>query len=277
MINVDKCPHCSEATRVEIMKQDFNDVYIELINSDLNNEVRYWYECVNCNFIYRSPKLNGKEQEVLYEKYRDVSFRKETPEGYFDRITQYSDSKSENYQKVTWILKNIKHSHVVPHKIDKILDVGCGGGVLLHKIKTMLPQVVTYGVEPNDLYSELARKKSGANRIETAYFSSNLFDEKFDMIVSSDVLEHVDNPDVFLEDIFSSLKPHAGVLFLEVPSPTNFKHLDCKHDMFNIAHHVFFTKSVLEGWLYNCGFSEVLIEDIENNSVWKLRVLAYKV
>ena len=79
-------------------------------------------------------------------------------------------------------------------------------------------------------------------------------------------------------DIFASLKSNVGVLFLEVPSPTNFKNLCDEHDMFNIAHHVFFTKSILEEYLYNCGFGDIYIDDIENrNNVWKLRALAYKI
>lgn len=274
MIKVDKCPFCNQKNRTEVQKQEFNDVYIDLINPELNKEVRYWYECDNCNFLYRSPKLDEKEQEILYEKYRDVSFRNETADEYFTRITSYDNENSENYQKISWFLEKI-NNNILEQK-NKVLDVGCGGGVLLHKIKDMLPKSLTYGVEPNILYSNLARDRSNAVEIKTSYFYKNLFEEKFDIIVSSDVLEHVDKPTVFLKDIYYSLRKN-GILFLEIPSPTNFNELKSEHDMFNIAHHVFYTENIIKEYLINTGFEHIMIKDIKNNSnVWKLRIIAYK-
>ena len=75
MIEVKKCPYCNSIERVEVQVQKFDDIYIDLINPKLNKETRFWYECSNCKFLYRSPKLDEKEQEILYEKYRDISFR----------------------------------------------------------------------------------------------------------------------------------------------------------------------------------------------------------
>ncbi len=274
MIEVKQCPYCASLDRAEVQVQKFDDIYIDLIDSKLNKQVRYWYECNRCRFLYRSPKLDEKEQEILYEKYRDISFRSETPDEYFRRITTYKNSESENYQKVSWFLEHMGTD--INQKSFKVLDVGCGGGVLLHKIKEILPNALTYGVEPNELYSALAREKSGAIEIKTSYFYSDLFNEKFDLAVSSDVLEHVDNPTGFLKDIYLSLVDD-GMLFLEIPSPTNFKFLEAKHDMFNIAHHVFYTKEIIEKYLIRAGFQDIKISDIKNNSnVWKLRIIAYK-
>jgi len=274
MVVVNKCPFCQNKNRKELQIQNFEDIYNNLINPELNKTTRYWYECSSCNFIYRSPKLTEDEQEILYEKYRDVSFRSEKPNDYFDRITKYSNKESENYQKVSWLMKKI-NSYILDKK-NKVLDVGCGGGVLLHKIKEMLPKSVTYGVEPNKLYADLAKKRSGAEEIKTDYFHAELFEHKFDMVVSSDVMEHVDFPDLFLNGIFSSME-EGGVFFLEIPSPTNFGKLESSHDIFNMAHHVFYTKDTLNQYLINAGFVDVDIEDIKYQSnTWKLRAVAYK-
>ena len=158
----------------------------------------------------------------------------------------------------------------------KILDVGCGGGVLLHKIKEMLSSVETYGVEPNEAYSNLARNRSGAKKIITSYFNKNSFEEKFDLIVSSDVLEHVDNPQILLDDMYASLKKE-GCIFLEIPSPTNFGNLPGEHDIFNMAHHVFYTENILKSYLEIAGFRNIIVEDIKYpTGVWKLRSIAYR-
>jgi len=274
MLHVEECPYCSESDRIEIQKQEFDDIYIDLINHELNQEARYWYECNKCKFIYRSPKLDENEQIILYEKYRDVSFRNETADEYFFRITNYDNIKSENFQKVTWLMENSNIDLL--KQTNSILDVGCGGGVLLHKIKYMFPQTLTYGVEPNELYSDLARRKSGAEEIKTSYFDKDLFNKKFDLIVSSDVLEHVDEPMDFLENIYLSLKKE-GILFLEIPSPTNFSMLKNEHDMFNIAHHVFYTPHIIKSYLLKINFLNIVIKDICNSTgVWKLRITANK-
>ena len=271
MINVDNCPNCNSNLRKEVMVQKNNDVYINLINPSLNKEVRYWYQCLDCNFLYRSPKLDSDEQNLLYEKYRDESFREESPDEYFERITQYSDEESENYNKISWFMNFID-----AEKINKILDVGCGGGVLLHKIKIMIPDVLTYGIEPNELYSSLARERSHAEQIITSYFKEGLYHSEFDMIVSSDVLEHVDVPEYFLSNIYDALKS-SGILFLEIPSASIFGTQQSDHDMFSIGHHVFYTKEILKELLGNVGFVNVMVEDIENiNKIWKLRALAWK-
>jgi len=159
----------------------------------------------------------------------------------------------------------------------KVLDVGCGWGVLLHKVKEMFPKSVTYGVEPNELYSDLARRKSNAREIKTGYFSSELFKFRFDVVLLCDVLEHVDSPDFLLNNIYSALS-QRGVLFLEVPSPTNFNLFEPSHDIFNMAHHVFYTKDTLRSILEDIGFIDINVVDIEyNNNAWKLRVTAKKI
>ncbi|MDC3262026.1 class I SAM-dependent methyltransferase [Candidatus Pseudothioglobus singularis] len=274
MMDEINCPNCAQVERVRIMSQNFPDIYLNIVDSELNKITRYWYECSYCSFLYRSPKLTKKEQELLYEKYRDETFRSETSDEYFDRISQYSNSKSENFQKVSWFIKNAQKS--ILNNSKTVLDVGCGGGVLLHKIKELLPSLSTYGVEPNKSYSDLARRRSGAEEILTSYFDSDTIDKKFDIIMSCDVLEHVDSPEIFLNDVYTSLNS-TGIFFLEVPSPTNFNELRPDHDMFNIAHHVFYTSVVLKEYLVDAGFVNIMIEDIRlDNNVWKLRSISYR-
>ena len=89
-------------------------------------------------------------------------------------------------------------------------------------------------------------------------------------------MEHVESPDLFLKDIYSSLN-NGGVLFLEVPSPTNFNFLEPSHDIFNMAHHVFYTNDTLHSYLEDIGFIDINLVDIEyKNNAWKLRVTAKK-
>ena len=136
-----------------------------------------------------------------------------------------------------------------------------------------MPSAITFGVEPNLLYSSLARSRSGALNIVTGYFSPNLFEDRFDLIVSSDVLEHVDDPFIFLSEIKSILND-AGWLFIEVPSQKNFGDLPSEHDMFNVAHHVFYSNEILYELFRKLKFTNIIVDSVRYDSgVWKTRVL----
>src|SRR3989344_9322826 len=86
----------------------------------------------------------------------------------------------------------------------KLLDVGCGDGVALYLIREALPDVdlELHGIEPVEKALHVARA-----RILTATLvageASNLPypDESFDIVITSDVIEHVDHPLVMLEEI----------------------------------------------------------------------------
>ena len=78
----------------------------------------------------------------------------------------------------------------------KILDVGCGLGFLLGAIdgkhqKSGL-EVSTYAAQYAEKYATIYNKK-----IEDAGFENN----SFDVIVCHHVIEHVDNPEAFLQTI----------------------------------------------------------------------------
>lgn len=99
------------------------------------------------------------------------------------------------------------HRHIValaPKVHGKILDVGCGT-----KPYQMYFDVKEY------IGLEIEGKKKNADR----YYDGKIIpfaNESFDSVITSQVLEHVFNPDGFLLEINRVLKP-GGVLLLTVP------------------------------------------------------------
>jgi len=88
--------------------------------------------------------------------------------------------------------------------IGRILDVGCGSKPYL----SLFPYHEYIGME-------LEGGNSGAD----CYYTGNKFpfkDEEFDSVITSQVLEHVPAPDVFLSEIHRILKG-GGILLLTVP------------------------------------------------------------
>ena len=110
--------------------------------------------CNECGFVYRSPALTNLELDVLYERYDQDVFSNTTPDDYFDKIISLSNDESENWQKIAWLKEVIRKKGT--GNIREALDIGCGGGTLLHTAREQLFLEKVAGVELNAVYADLA-------------------------------------------------------------------------------------------------------------------------
>jgi 2-polyprenyl-3-methyl-5-hydroxy-6-metoxy-1,4-benzoquinol methylase len=98
----------------------------------------------------------------------------------------------------------------------QILDVGCGDGVISeplikrgHFVAAVdLPKVVTAGAK-----CKVSQVMAGD--AETLAFA----DGTFDLVIASEVLEHLWSPESFINEAYRTLKPH-GKLIIETPEGT---------------------------------------------------------
>lgn len=102
----------------------------------------------------------------------------------------------------------------------KILDVGCGRGFYLCALSKMFPSAELFGLDSDDEYLDVARnllKREGV-RLEKGDITKLTFDDSFfDVVIASEVLEHVDNDSRGIEQIHRTLKP-GGRLIVTVPN-----------------------------------------------------------
>jgi len=106
-----------------------------------------------------------------------------------------------------------------------VLDVGCNDGKNVFRFSSIVKEI--YGIEVMEECVNLAIKNNDKNNVffkkgdaEKIPFSDN----KFDVVYSLWVLEHLRNPAKFFEEVFRVLKP-GGILILWAPSvlnPTGF-------------------------------------------------------
>lgn len=110
----------------------------------------------------------------------------------------------------------------------KIIDVGCGSGLLLQ----YLPKNLTLtGAD----FSEGNIKKAKEKNPHASFFQANLDDKSswknysnmFDSVLCSEVVEHIKDDKIAMDILFSLVKPN-GVLILTVPA---FKLLLSKFDI----------------------------------------------
>ena len=114
--------------------------------------------------------------------------------------------------RIEYILKNFKRSL----KGKKVLDIGCGGGLVSESLS--LKAFVT-AIDENNKNLSQAKNHAKINSLKINYIKSS-FDNfykknknKFDLILCLEVLEHIDNFKKTLQQITTLVKP-KGTLVL---------------------------------------------------------------
>jgi SAM-dependent methyltransferase len=108
-----------------------------------------------------------------------------------------------------------------------ILDVGCGTGVNV-AIPLAEAGYSVVGLDPNADSIKRGRELSVDRRNIRFYcgaLNEQRFSQKFNVVVCSEVLEHLREPDALLQDVYSVLK-EDGLLLVTVPNGFGFFELD---------------------------------------------------
>nr|XP_034826957.1 ubiquinone biosynthesis O-methyltransferase, mitochondrial-like [Maniola hyperantus] len=106
----------------------------------------------------------------------------------------------------------------------KILDIGCGGGFLSEAL-AMLGAEVT-GIDPSEAATEHAKQNSSrnnrlANNLPKYIWStmeehSKEYPESYDVVVASEVIDHVANQELFVESCVRAAKPGGKLFFTTI-------------------------------------------------------------
>lgn len=109
----------------------------------------------------------------------------------------------------------------------KVLDVGCGGGLLSEQFASIGCQVT--GVDQSAPSLAAARAHAYKSNLDISYIESTgealpFKDAQFDIVCCCDVLEHVDDLDMVVSQISRVLKP-GGVFFFDTINRTQKSNL----------------------------------------------------
>ena len=90
----------------------------------------------------------------------------------------------------------------------KVLDIGCGGGLVCEPLKRLGADVT--GIDASSKNIEIAKIHAKKSRLKIKYLSTSpekkQIKEKFDVILNLEVIEHVENVDLFLKSSSDLLK-----------------------------------------------------------------------
>jgi 2-polyprenyl-3-methyl-5-hydroxy-6-metoxy-1,4-benzoquinol methylase len=153
--------------------------------------------CRVCTFGFREMRPSESELTELYRRL-DVSVYESELAG-----------RERTAKRHFGIVKRFVNSGT-------ILDIGCASGLLLRLASDDGWQV--YGVEPSEhLYQHARESSNGGGEIFCSTLQDAALPQRFfDAVTFWDVLEHVPDPNSFMQLCASLLKP-GGHLFLNVP------------------------------------------------------------
>jgi len=111
----------------------------------------------------------------------------------------------------------------------KILDVGCGDGGNIRMFNGLSPiaeKMYFYGVDASPRLIELANEYNKKNEIKNCFFEVGnaedlpYEDGEFDIVVCTEVLEHLLHPEIALSEIYRVLK-NGGAATITTPNREN--------------------------------------------------------
>jgi 2-polyprenyl-3-methyl-5-hydroxy-6-metoxy-1,4-benzoquinol methylase len=121
------------------------------------------------------------------------------------------------YIKHIMLLKKVlQEKNISKSKKLNLLDIGCGDGVLLFLIKKYLAeyQFNFYGIDLSEIALETAKDKIiDGDFSKSEVYETDFQDDFFDIVLSSDVIEHVNFPDKMLQEAKRIAKTNAIIIF----------------------------------------------------------------
>ena len=95
----------------------------------------------------------------------------------------------------------------------KVLDIGCGGGLVCEPLARMGAQVT--GADADSVAIETAQDHAQAGGLKIDYINkpAEEINKQFDVVLALEIIEHVSNPQSFVQSVSKLVKPDGLVIF----------------------------------------------------------------
>ena len=192
----------------------------------------------------------------------------------FEYYNQNSDDtlQSGGYwpQKINFFHRNISAYKATKKRQITILDLACNEGTLAAQY---LKYGKVYGIDINKTAIQKAKKKGvEATFGDVLKLEKTYKDLKFDIVIAGDIIEHIFDTDLFLQNIYAVLKK-GGMVLLTTPNLLSFGRrlmamtgrnpyceYSAKRDNINVGHIRYYTYNNLYTQLAENKFKHISIE-----------------
>ena len=161
--------------------------------------------------------VNKKE----IEKFSKIAEEWWDPSGKFKPLHKFNPIRISYIKENIIKSLNLKNNKNIPLKKVKILDIGCGGGLLSEPMCRLGADVT--GIDASIKNINVAKLHAKKNKLNINYLCAtpeNLkAKDKFDVILNMEIVEHVENINFFLSSCSKLLKKN-GIMFVATINKT---------------------------------------------------------
>ena len=222
------------------------------INSSSENSSIF--QCQNCKII----KLDDLHS-LDTSKYKDKSYRELVGTGFndIDFFKKYDADQIHYAPKL--------NVHDLRNKI--IADVGCGAGSTLDSVKGWANK--TIAIEPSKIYHNSLKKRHDEVFDFISAFKKKSKFKKVDIVFNFHVIEHVENPLKFINEIYSILDKN-GKAFIGTPNHNDILNQlpikNFKEFYYRVVHRWYFNKQNIKNLIQNSKFKKFKISYVHTYS-----------
>ena len=160
--------------------------------------------------------INKKE----IEKFTRIAEEWWNPNGKFKPLHKFNPIRIKYIRDTVMSEYKIKNDNQ-PLKGLRILDIGCGGGLLSEPMAKLGAEVT--GIDASYKNIEVAKHHLKKSKLKIKYYNAspeNLkIKKKFDIILNMEIVEHVDDVEMFIKESSKFLRK-SGVMFIATLNKT---------------------------------------------------------
>ena len=163
----------------------------------------------------KNKTVNKKE----IDKFSKLAREWWDPNGKFKPLHKFNPVRLDYIKKS--ILKKLKKRDDTNLNNVKILDIGCGGGLLCEPLTRLGAQVV--GIDASNKNIKIAKIHAKKSDLKINYYCTTPenfnYKEKFDVVLNMEIVEHVEDVNLFLKESSKFLKKN-GIMFIATLNKT---------------------------------------------------------
>ena len=164
----------------------------------------------------KTNTINKKE----IEKFSKIAEEWWDPTGKFKPLHKFNPIRISYIKEKIISSFKLENSDKPLQKI-RLLDIGCGGGLLSEPMSRLGAEVT--GIDASEKNIQVAKLHAKKNNLKINYLTAspeNLkIDKKFDVILNMEIVEHVEDIDLFIKESSKFLK-RSGVMFVATLNKT---------------------------------------------------------
>jgi SAM-dependent methyltransferase len=163
-----------------------------------------YHICNVCSTVFCNPRPTIDELNNFYWNSKSAKYWFEV---FLPKVEESRRNKIFN-KKAKELFSLIDKNDI---HVSSLCDVGAGSGIFLEELQKIRDDISYYAIEPGKVSSKLLTNK-GFKVLQSSAEFADEWHNKFDFVVSLEVLEHVNNPISFIKSINKLLKPGGSCL-----------------------------------------------------------------